>query len=60
MQTADCRLATKCRLGTKCRLQIRYKMQTNKKNIFLRQKRVNIRFYNLPTGIFHWKVKCYK
>ena len=32
MQTADCRLSTKCRL--------------TRKNFFLRQKRVNMRFYN--------------
>ena len=26
-------------------------MQTAKKNVFLRQKRINIRFYNLPISI---------
>ena len=67
VQNADCRPGTKCRLDTKCRLQLgrlqaEYKMQTDKNNnFFLRQKRVNIPFYNLPTvptGSFHWKVKC--
>ena len=51
-------VSTKCRLqtgykmqtiGTKCTLQTEYKIQTDKKNCFSHKKRINIRFYNLPT-----------
>ena len=42
MQTAD-RVQ-----NVDCRLQTKYQMQTDKKNCFLRQKRVKIPFYNLP------------